>query len=68
MSEINIEKLRGLGSKWKVLNDQYDNMIIELIDASQPVLISVEKLEEMRKIQDEIFDLEIELYDILQGK
>jgi hypothetical protein len=68
MNKINQEKLKELGLKWKFLNEKYDNAIVELIDLTQPTQISPEKLEEMRNMQDEIFDLEVDLYKVLQGE
>lgn len=65
---MNVEKLKELGSAWKALDDKYDNAIIALIDASEPAQISSEQLAEMRKMQDELFDLEVELYKVLQGE
>ena len=65
---MNIEKLKELGIAWKALDDKYDNMIIGLIDASEPSIIAPEKLTEMRKMQDELFNLEVELYKVLQGE
>jgi hypothetical protein len=63
---MNMEKIKELGLAWKTLDEKYDNAFAELIDAAQP--ISPEKLEEMKKIQDELFDLEVELYKLLQGE
>lgn len=65
---MNIEKLKELGAAWKALDEKYDNEIIKLIDAAEPTEISQEQLAEMRKMQDELFDLEVELYKVLQGE
>ncbi|HLC48877.1 MAG TPA: hypothetical protein VJI96_00625 [Candidatus Andersenbacteria bacterium] len=65
---MNIEKMKELGVAWKALDEKYDNMIIDLIDAPEPSVIAPEKLAEMRKMQDELFDLEVELYKVLQGE
>ncbi len=65
---MNVEKLKELGAAWKSLDDKYDNAIIDLIDAAEPAMISPEQLQDMRKMQDELFDLEVELYKVLQGE
>jgi len=65
---MNLEKLKELGGAWKALDEKYDNLVIDLIDAPEPSVISPEKLVEMRKMQDELFDLEVELYKVLQGE
>jgi hypothetical protein len=63
---MNVEKLRELGTTWKALNEKYDNMIIDIIDAPEPSVIAPEKLAGMRKMQDELFELEAELYKVLR--
>lgn len=68
MDKINTEQLKKLGTSWKILNEKYDSTIVALIDAAELALISSEKLEQMNKMQDEIFNLEKELFRILQGK
>ncbi len=65
---MNVEKLKELGDAWRALDDTYDNMIIDLIDAPEPSVIDPEKLAQMRKMQDELFSLEVELYKVLQGE
>lgn len=65
---MDTEKLKELGVAWKALDDKYDNSIIELIDATEPSVISPEKLAEMRKMQDELYELEVDLYKVLQGE
>ena len=65
---MNVEKLKELGAAWKTLDDTYDNMIIDLVDATEPSVISPEKLAQMRKMQDELFELEVDLYKVLQGE
>jgi hypothetical protein len=57
-------KLIKLGSDWKVFNETYDNHIIELIDT--PELCTSEKLEALKKMQQDIFQLEAELFQALQ--
>jgi hypothetical protein len=61
---MNTEKLNELGKTWKDQNDAYDAAFMALIDAGQKVLS--DDLEKMKKIQDEIFDLESEIYKILE--
>lgn len=39
--------------------------MIERIDASKPVL-SPERLEELKKMRDELFNLEVELFKVLR--
>jgi hypothetical protein len=63
---MNNDKIKELGKVWKTLDEKYDNAFAELIDAEQT--ISSEKLDEMKKLQDELFDLEVELYKLLQGE
>lgn len=60
--------MKKLGVAWKALDTTYDNMIVDLIDAPEPSTISPEKLAQMRKMQDELFELEVELYKVLQGE
>lgn len=62
---MNTEKIKELGQEWKALDEKYDNAFAELIDAGQST-ISLEKLEEMKKMQNKLFDLETELYKLLQ--
>ncbi len=64
---MNKDKIKELGDAWKALDDKYDNSILEIIDSSEPTL-SEEKLEELKKMQDELFDLEVELFKALQAE
>ncbi len=64
---MNKDKIKELGDAWKALDDKYDNSILEIIDSSEPTL-SEEKLEELKKMQDELFDLEVELFEALQAE
>lgn len=61
---MNTGKLKELGAAWKALDDTYDNAVSAFIDAE--VAISSQQLAEMKKMQDELFDLEVELYKVLQ--
>ena len=61
------EKLKELGDKWKEWNDKYDREILKLIDTEGEFPLTKEKLEELNKMQDELFDLEREIFNILQG-
>ena len=63
---MNKEKIKELGDDWKALDEKYDNAFAELIDAERAT-ISPEMLEEMKKMQDELFDLEVELYKLLSN-
>lgn len=65
---MNTDKIKELGATWKALDDKYDGSIIELIDTTEPAPLSPEKLEELKKMQDELFDLEVELFKVLQGE
>ncbi len=60
-----MNKIKELGEAWKILDDKYDNSILELINASEPNL-SEEKMEELKKMQDELFSLENDLFEALK--
>jgi hypothetical protein len=58
------EKFTKLGSDWKKFNQTYDNHLIELIDT--PELCTPDKLEALKKMQQDVFNLEAELFKTLQ--
>ena len=60
------EKLKKIGSDWKILDDIYDKHVQELIDAPEPVLLTSEKLGMLKKMQEELFNVEVELFKILR--
>ncbi len=60
-------KRKKIGDAWKALDEKYDTTILELIEAPQATL-SREKLEELKKMQDELFDLETKLFEVLQSE
>jgi hypothetical protein len=62
------EKLEKLGADWKVLDNKYDGYIQELIDSLEPALLTSDKLETLKKLQEELFSLETELFRVLQGE
>lgn len=62
---MNTEKIKELGAAWKALDEKYDNMFAAIIDAQNS--ISPETLEEMQKMQETLFSLERELYQLLQS-
>lgn len=59
-------KLKELGTAWKTLNTTYDNQILELIDNSTPTPLAPEKIEVLKQMQEELFNLEVELFKALQ--
>jgi hypothetical protein len=67
-SNMDKEKLKKLGADWKALDDKYDNQIIALIDAQEPTLLTDEQLAMLGKMQEELFELEVELFKVLRGE
>ncbi len=61
------EKLKELGDAWKALDEKYDNSILKLIESPESIL-SQEKLDELKKMQDTLFRLEVELFKVLRGE
>jgi hypothetical protein len=65
---MNTDKIKELGKAWTALDDQYDNYVQGLIDAPELTPLTSEKLEMLKEKQKELFDLEVRLFDVLQGK
>ena len=63
---MNKEKLKELGGEWTALDTKYDNYFQELVDKAET--LSDERMTELKKMQDRLFDLETEIYDILKGE
>jgi hypothetical protein len=57
-------KLKELGAAWKTLNTTYDDQILELID--DPTPLTPERIEALKQMQEELFNLEVELFKALQ--
>ncbi|MBX4190020.1 hypothetical protein KW791_01870 [Candidatus Parcubacteria bacterium] len=62
---MDTNKLKELGAAWKALDDKYDTSIQELVDVPEP--LSSEKLEMLQKMQEDLFNLEVELFKVLQA-
>ncbi len=61
---MNKEKIEQLGSEWKALDEKYDNLVQSLIDTPEP--LTSEKMEMLKKMQEGLFNLEVELFKVLQ--
>jgi hypothetical protein len=61
---MNKEKLEKIGTDWKRLNDIYDAEIQALINSAVPITSG--KSEELKKMQQGLYDLEVELFELLQ--
>ena len=57
------DKLKKLGSDWKELNHKYDCLMLEFIDSSESTALTPEKKEEMKKMQQELFNLEVQIFN-----
>ena len=65
---MDTNKMKELGEKWKVLNKKYDGYIQEIIDAPESVVLTPERLEVLKSLQIELFELEEKLLDSCQYK
>lgn len=64
MAMTDAEKLKKLGAEWTALDNEYDSKFQELIDRAEP--LDGERIAELKKMQDRLFDLETEIYEILK--
>lgn len=64
---MNKNKITELGLEWKKLDDKYDSCVQDLIDALDTTERTNEKLEELKKMQQELYDLETQLFEVLQN-
>ncbi len=65
---MDIKKFKELGTEWKKMDEVYDNLIQELIDAPEPTLLTSQKIDELKKMQSQLYALEVELLEVLQDK
>ena len=68
MCNMNKQRTQEIGSEWKRLNEEYDNLILELIDSPDPTPLPQEKLEGLKKMQEVLFNVEVELFKVLKGE
>lgn len=61
---MNKEKLKELGKEWTALDTKYDNLFQELVDKAE--MLSEERIADLKEMQDRLFDLETEIYEILR--
>ncbi len=64
----NKDNITKIGTDWKRLDDIYDTEIQRLIDAADSSQITPEKLRELKKMQKELYELEVNLFEALQQK
>ncbi len=57
--------IKELGTEWTVLDNEYDNLFQELINS--PHILSPEELKDFKQKQDKLFDLETEIFKILNS-
>ena len=63
---MNKEKLKELGDAWKVLDEKYDNTILDMINDQEPTPLTPDTMERLKKMQEELFNLEAELFKVLE--
>lgn len=63
---MNKEKIQKIGTEWKALDEIYDNIVQGLIDRTESIPLSPERLSELKEMQNRLFDLEVELYKTIQ--
>ncbi len=61
-----MDKIKQIGAKWKELDNTYDNLIQDLIDNPPAIPLSEEKIKELKKMQEELYKLEVQLFNNLQ--
>ena len=57
--------IKELGTEWTVLDNEYDNLFQELINSQH--ILSPEELKDFKQKQDKLFDLETEIFKILNS-
>lgn len=55
---------KELGEKWKFLNEKYDGYIQEIFDTPEAVIITPERLKELKNLQKELFEMEEKLFEV----
>lgn len=65
---MNTKNIKEFGEVWKVLNEKYDGYIEEIINTPEAVSISPKRLEELKNLQKELFEMEVKLLDSRRGK
>lgn len=65
---MNTKTTKELGEVWKVLNEKYDAFLLEIIDSPEPVTLTPERVEELKSLQKELFELEGELLNSCKGE
>ena len=56
------DKIKKIGIEWDILNKKYDSLIQAMIDNPESMKINSAQMDLLKKMQEELFNLENDLF------